>query len=253
MALPPEDEVETHVQDEFETDIQEGDEREEDREGTEDREGEGQADHQEQDDDGFDSGEVEQPRRRGRAADRIHSLTERVERAEREAREAREALERRALERDSITHQAEQRRLREERLALMEPHERTEFLLSERIEGLQAQIRNEQMRAEDRADRAEFSAMCATDKALASVRDEVEAELAKLRAAGSNIQRETLANFLIGKRARDRAKAATTKAGRAGKERIARQQGRPTNSRGESTSEGRRGQTARDRLEGKTF
>lgn len=250
MPSPPNDEDGSDVEDVRETAAEEGDSPE-DGQDAGDGQDEGQADHQEEDDDGFDGGEVEErrPTRRSRENETIRELRERAQRAETLAAEA----ERRQLERDTHVNQAEQRRLREERMSLMEPHERTEFLLNERMEQMQQRMLHQERQMEDRTDKAEFASMCKDDKAMAAVREEVESELTKMRQSGHNISRENLAYYLIGKRTAAKAKSATTKAGKAGRDRLARQTGRPINSRGEGNSEGRSGKSARDRLEGKTF
>ena len=76
---------------------------------------------------------------------------------------------------------------------------------------------------------------------------EVETELANLRRQGQNVDREALANYLIGKRARARGPKAVDKQRKTGERNIQRQSARPSAGRSDRGPEDRRSDDARRR------
>lgn len=185
-----------------------------------------------------------------RGAGRIARLAERTRIAEEEARAARaEAAESRRI--------AEQRAHRESeaeeraRLELMTPEERFEHRLTkserqaeQRIQALQLQLGND-------SDRATFASLCGSDRALASVKDEVEKQHADLVRQGMHIRREVLANQILGQRLRERGGRAAAKQRRGAETRTRREAAKPGAGRGDVADAGRRsGKSLRDKLDG---
>lgn len=193
------------------------------------------------------------------ATGRIQELARNVRAAEERAIRAEEraaAAERAAHERRHQESEAAER----ERLALMTPEERYEHQRAKDRQDFDQRMRGMEFRAADRADKADFRALCAEKPAFAAVRDEVEVELAAARRNGDyQLQRETLATFLIGRKAIQKAENAVGRQRAKGAERIARQTTQPRAPRSDVGGErGRRGpadeRAARlKRLENATF
>lgn len=251
MADQPDLDPTEAAADELETEeIDAVDETETDAE-PEPNEDEGAADHEEAAA-GSDEGqgrkaEVAKP---SRANEAIRAARERAQAAEARAQEAQrraDEAERRANER----RQAEDAAAERERLALMSPEEKADYRISKAERAFEQRLAQADFRAEDRADKADFRLLCAEDKAVAAVASEVEAELVSMRSQGRNVPREALANFIIGRRARERAKAAGTKQRRKGQEAIRRETAKPGRGRSDTASDRRqstRGDTQAARL-----
>lgn len=145
----------------------------------------------------------------------------------------------------------EQAELEAQRLSLMPPEEKYDYLLKQQETKFEARFGALQFQQADSGDRVAFESLCSrgTDqgKALAAVRDEVERRLGELRRNGGNTSREVLAKYILGERAYDRAGRVKAKAEKRGAANIQRQQGKPTGGSGSVASEGRRsGGTDRD-------
>lgn len=220
--LAPEDQTdEIEITDEGEVDALDGheDEVSEDLAGAAD--GDGQASE------GRQEGQVRQPTRAER----------RVETALREAREAKAEAQR---VRDEL---AEARRApvvpqeapaqRAERLAMMDPEQRFEYLLAEQGRQTEARLAQAEFRAEDRADKAAFDSLCAGDKRFAPFKVDVEERLAQMRRGGTTAPRETILKYIIGDRAVSKAPAATTRARNAAASNRTAQVARPGSARGD--------------------
>lgn len=196
------------VDDEVEVDAEEGD-------------GEVGADHGEEDDDAADEGQGRQVKAApSRGERRFQALTrenretrERAERLEREIQEIRQAGTQRT--------QQESEAVRAERLALMDPDERTNYLVAEVNQRTNGEIARLRFEMADREDRADFRALCSSDPVMAKLKDKVEETLAAERRAGrAGPNRETIATFLLGQMARERgAKAAGKQSAQAGRQR----------------------------------
>ena len=171
-----------------------------------------------------------------------------VQEAKRAAKEAKAEVEALRRERDEALRQrqgqqtAEQQRLEQERIALMAPEEKTEYLLGRQRQEFAGAINQLRFEQADNADRTAFEAMCARNPAFDAVRDEVNAEIEKMRRNGGNAPRETVAIYLIGKRALDRsskggkAKQAAKGASRVQSQRVAAPGGRSDVKGGERRS-----------------
>lgn len=178
----------------------------------------------------------------------------RVEAAVREAREARERAE--ALEAQIRNLTNNQTRVSDEqaeaqRLAQMDPFERAEYLAqrAERNTGTAIQQLRQEMA--DNTDKASFAALCASNPALAKVKDEVERTLSDSRRNGVTLPREVLAAYLIGQKVLAKAPAARTTAGKRAAERVSRERARPAGGGSDVTGGRTRDETAarRERLE----
>lgn len=184
--------------------------------------------------------EDEAPQRRpSRGEQRFQTLSQQV----REANERAERAERAANElqsRQSSTSNADAQRIRAERLANMSEGERLEFMFQEGQQQTQQQIRTLEFNNWESGDKADFRAMCGGNPAVAKLADKVEAELVKMRAAGQNAPRETIAKYLLGEAALARAPRAAAKGARTAAAGRERQQGRPGASRSDVAATGNR-------------
>lgn len=178
------------------------------------------------------------PAKRG-ASEEIRALRARAQEAERRAEAAEQAA---ASRRNEEAQRAEQ-----ERLANMEPAERVEHVVNQRLARIEFQ-------SWDSNDRVAFEAKAAGNPALSRIKDEVEETFRSQVASGKPIDRQTIAAFLIGQKAlaaAPRARAAGARSAAAGKERNA---ARPASGRGDvARSPGRSTDTVaarRARLEG---
>lgn len=206
------------------------------------------------------TGDADEVEREDEVAARPRSRAKaRVEAALREAKAAREdarlAREEAAAARTS-GHTADETRREAELLANMDPFERREYEANKRFQSMEQNLARIEFRSVDANDKADFAAKAARTPALAAIADDVEKALGELRAKGQTAPRETIATYLLGQRALQRAAGARTRASKAGAERIARQTARPTGARSDVRAEAPRGdnRSARaKRLEGLTI
>ena len=171
------------------------------------------------DGDGRRAAPVREP---SRAQRRVETATRIASQAKAEAEAARRELaELRAAQQGRQTQ--EQQQLERERVALMSPEERTEFRLEQLEKRLAQERQQDRFIAQDAQDRVTFRAMCAENPAYKAVAGDVEAQLEEARRVGSNLPRETIATYLIGKRAIERANRAAPKQKREGAARVQRE------------------------------
>jgi hypothetical protein len=126
---------------------------------------------------------------------------------------------------------------RNERLSQMEPWERTEFLTNERLAAIE-------WNANERADKAAFAMTCMSDPVASKLKDEVERELADLRARGQNVDRDTMLTFILGRRARANSGRAAGRAQKTATANRDRQTARPGNARADVAPSNPRAGTA---------
>ncbi len=172
-----------------------------------------------------------------------------------EAESARARAELAEIQRERQGRQtAEQQRLEQERVALMAPDEKVDYLLKKQEEGFNARFGALQFQQADSADRTAFEGRCSRVPAFDAIRDDVEAALAKARQSGGNPSRETVATYLIGQRAIERAsKGGKTKQAARGAQNVSRQTvkapaGRSDVRGGQSRSGGTEAQARAQRL-----
>ena len=221
--------------DDFEDDAGEGDE-DEGSEAADGEEGSG--------DDGEDEGEEDRPaevsRPKSRGENRVAAATRIAAEAKREAEAARAELAA-IRQREQQNNQRETLEQRAQRLAMMDPDQRTQYLLQEQAQHFENRLNAIQFTAQDSADRTAFEAMCARNPVAAKHKDLVEAELQRLRQTGSTAPRETILNYVVGRAALAAAPRAKAKAERNAANSRTRQVVRPASGRSDVGSSGRRG------------
>jgi hypothetical protein len=196
-------------------------------------------------------------RKPSRAQARIEELDRRTREFERVAQEAAtraEAAERRLAELSGPSR-ADAERREQERLAAMDPWDRAQYLARQSEQRTTSELGSLRAQIADSTDRSEFAAACAGNPSLAKVKDQVEAELTKLRATGQTVPRQTLATYLIGQSVLEKAPKARERAAKRARGNLDRERARPAGGASD-TPRGRDGddRTARDkRLENYTF
>lgn len=206
--------------------------------------GEGDADPEQDDNGPADDGQ-EGSRAPEVAAKRGNPEFGRMRREAREAKEAaqnaqRELAELRAAAQGRQTQ--EQQELERQRVALMDPEEKTGYLLNRQAETTRREIDALKFQMQDASDRSGFEGLCARNPAFDAVRDEVEKGLRDMRNGGGNTSRENLAIFLIGKRAIERAgKGGKAKQAAKGQQRVQSQRVAAPAGRSDVTGAQRRG------------
>lgn len=199
--------------------------------------------------------EGEQPRRQ-RAETRVQKLAN-------EKNQEREARIRAEAERDALLKfrhatpapdNSEAIRARSEKLSVMEPHERAIFLQGEQLAEMNHKLFLQELRSEDRADKAAYEAKAIVDPRYARNKDAVEKELQELRAKGINATREQCLVQVVGR------KVLTEKprkgAREAAAQRVASTKGKPTSARSNPVEVAGKGDGLADlesRLRGKSF
>lgn len=120
---------------------------------------------------------------------------------------------------------------RQARLAAMEPEDRVNYLREEDTRRLEAQLHQSSFRMEDQLDKMAFEQKVSTNPAFKAVAADVEKELASMRANNTTAPRETIATFLIGKRALEGAGRAAGKQRKQAAEGFERNRARPGGAR----------------------
>ena len=198
--------------------------------------GEGAEHDGEQDDAGADEGQAGQQdqvaaKPRSAATIAVQEAKRAAKEAKAEAEAARRELEQLRQERQG-RQTAEQQELERQRIALMDPEEKTTFLLNKQQQEFNGRFGALEFRMQDASDRTAFESLCARNPAFDAVRDDVEKQLGEMRRSGGNATRETVATYFIGKRAIERAakggkaKQAAKGAGRVQSQRVAAPAGR---------------------------
>lgn len=138
---------------------------------------------------------------KSRASDRVAKLVkERNE--EREKRIRAETLaEERAVARHSPADHSAAQRLREEKLSLMDPAEKREFLKDEKIQTMEQQILFTQLQTQDMLDKSRYEGKAERNTVFARHADEVEKRLSSERKAGRNWNREQILAQIVGEAA----------------------------------------------------
>lgn len=135
-----------------------------------------------------------------------------------EEREARIRAEARAEERDRLrtapqTDHNEARRIRQEKLDLMEPAERKTFLLEEQVASMQREQLIATIKTDDRIDKADFDAKVRANPngPHAKLATRVEEVLGEMRRNGNNAPRATVFRYVLGEKAERDLEAASSK------------------------------------------
>lgn len=127
------------------------------------------------------------------------------------------------------------------RIAQMEPWERTEYLRQLDSQATNAKLTKIEFDAWDRGDKLSYDALANREPIAAKLKDDVEKLVLERRAAGQNVDRETVLKFLIGERALANKGRATGKAQRTATANRDRQTARPGNGRADAQTGDRRG------------
>ncbi len=184
------------------------------------------------DDSDDDQDEDPEPRKPTRGENRVAAATRKAAEANRRVQELEARLASQEQQRNQVPPEEMQRR-RAEHLATLTGDQRQEFLLNEQRQQFDAKLNQLQFQTYDTNDKATFAALVSRSPALAKLEDKVEERLQALRASGGNADRASVAKFLLG----EMALAKATRANNSGAKRAAagkeRQQGRPTNGRGD--------------------
>ena len=204
---------------------------------TEGDEGGGAGDGQEGDATGADDGEGPrrapvQEREVGRrrdAGEEIRRLRARAQQAERERDEER-ARNTRPAEPPPRRETPEER---QQRLALMDPDQRTQYLLDEQRQQSESRLAAIERHTLDTTDALKFDNLCARKPHMERLRDEVEREYQGLAKQGRFVPRESLAYWILGKQMDGRLAKAKGQQVRRGRERVEAERTRPTGGRGD--------------------
>lgn len=154
-----------------------------------------------------------------------------------------EAAARRRLEAElAQMRAAQQPRAQEEtaeqeaaRMAMMDSEQRSEYRLNKALQRTEAQNRAIQFQMIDQADKSNFATLAAGNQLYAKLSKKVEEKLVELRAKGQNVDRETLAKYLIGDLAVARGPKAISRAKAAGDRNLRRERGRPSAGRSDQS------------------
>lgn len=127
-----------------------------------------------------------------------------AKRRTKEAEARAEAAERRIADAERERqgqHTVAQQELERQRVSLMAPEEKFEYLLNKQAEQTRTQVGALHFQMQDAADRSRFDSLWVRVPAYAAIQDLVEDALVKARGQGGNPSRETVAKYLIGERA----------------------------------------------------
>ena len=186
---------------------------------------EAEADEPEGDEPAEGEEEVDAPPQ-GRQETRVQRLAN----ERRQLRQDKERLERELAQARAPRQQEQPRETpqqREERLALMDPDQRQQYLLDEQRFYFDQRQTNLERTVLATADKSGFDATCSRKPHFDAVREDVEVEFQRLLGEGRFVPRETLAKYIIGDRIDKRGGIAKGQQARRGRERVASQRTRP--------------------------
>lgn len=203
---------------------------------------------EDENDENEDGEEEEEPVIQSRGRNAVQRAKDEAKEAREEAKQLKERLEVLERGRTTDTSTKETKEQRETRIAAMEPEDRVLYLAREETSALRNDLQTLRFENFDRSDKNEFRAKCEENQHFKAVAKEVEAELQKQRSQGVfNLNRETLATFLIGKRVAERISGARSKQSDAAAAAKRKQKTSPGSSRSDVTTSGKRGNEADQR------
>lgn len=200
------------------------------------------------------SEEPEKPSKKS-ASDTIRALkAERnAERAEREKLIAERATYAAQLEELRQQKQAQasaaERKAEEDRLALLDPAERTAYEANKRAQSLEHRLNLMQMQMQDATERAVFQSQAAHDPLIAKYKDQVEQMLEEDRKKGFSAPREAYLDILVGRAVRQESAKALIKKKESASKRIDAATSKPASARGDVAGS-KKGKSEEDRLRG---
>jgi hypothetical protein len=136
-------------------------------------------------------------------------------------------------------------RAEQERLALMQPDERANYLVDKALREHDRKTQQLAVQLWDQGDKATFDAKCINDKLRAKLAPEIERRFNEARSRGQTVSRDILFTYLVG----ERALAGRGSVKEPARERQRRQAASPANGRGDVVAARRpAGKTLEDRL-----
>jgi len=200
--------------------------------------------------------EEEPPARKpSRAQARIEALDRERQEALRRAEEAERRLQEAQSGRSRSDAEARYR-ARQEELAAMDPWDRARAEQSDSESRTRSEVAALSRQIADSSDRADFAEACASNPALAKVKDKVEEQLRDARARGVDVPRRTLAAYILGEQLLEKAPKARARAERKAAANLDRERSRPASGASDAPrgGEGKDEKAARNkRLENYTF
>jgi len=196
--------------------------------------------------------EAEEDKPRSRGEKRFQTLSKAAREAnERAARTERELQDLKRQLAAPAQQQQETPEAEAARLSLMTPEERIEYRLDKAQRETAGKMARLEFITQDQNDRAEFLTLAARDQRIGKIASEVETRLSDLRSKGQNVDRTSLAKFIIGEKALAASDKAVKKAKQAAGKRVEAQTTKPGNGKG-NVAGGRQkaSQSLEDRLTG---
>lgn len=232
LFFAPETETGTEAEEaEEEVEVEEGAEAEEAEEGVEAEEGEEEVAGAEGDEE-----PATPPKKENRYQRVIRERNE--ERDKRIRAEAKAETLEQTRAAPATTSPEEDPRVEAARLEAMEPWERTAYQQGKELKQLKTGMQLTVVQMHDTADRTAYQTKAATNPVYAKYADQVEAQLAKMRATGSNAPRQTVLEWLVGQaalNAKPSKKLPAKKA--AAQERVASVKGKHTSGKGDESGQ----------------
>lgn len=184
-----------------------------------------------EDDAGTDEGQEGRPapvrgrgeRDYGRLRQERREAVDRVRNLERELAEARASRGHTPPDQSAARERQDRRDRELEAARLRGPEDFTDTRLRHQQEDFDARLGQLQIATLDASDRSAFQTLCARNSVIDGLSDAVEQRLSDLRRQGGNAPRETIAKFLLGERAMQRAARAKGKQGKRGAQEIERE------------------------------
>lgn len=178
---------------------------------------------------------------RSRASQRIQKeIARRKEIEQKYSTLEREIAEIRAAQQAPRPDPAEQQRLAQieaEQVALMSPAQVAQYYAEKTRREMQAERQQDRAFLQEQNDRANFTALQATDPLARKYADEVERVVQEQKRNGMTVSREVALNFVIGQAMRKRAGAAGTRQGKAAAVRVSGAQTRPGRTNGDASGD----------------
>ncbi len=193
-------------------------------------------------DESEDEPEPVEARRPSRGENRVAAATKAAAEAKAEAAAARRELE--AFRAQANQPPRETPAQINERLAQMEPWERTEYFRQQDKAEMASHLQRIEFNSQEAADKSAYETLASRLPVAAKLRDAVEERLADMRRSGTTAPRETVLKWIIGDRAVANASRATGKARKTATANRDRQVARPSAGRGDTAPTDRRGDSA---------
>lgn len=133
--------------------------------------------------------------------------------------------------------QARQAQIEAEQVALMSPAQVAQYYAEKTRREMQAERQQDRIFLQEQNDRANFTALQATDPLARKYADEVERVVSEQKRNGMTVSREVALNFVIGQAMRKRAAGAGTRQGKAAGARVAGATTKPGRTNGDASGD----------------